>query len=155
MDTVYDEATTLVRNFRNDELHFHQVSKEFRDALLQVLSENTATEHIKNRILAAAKGGSDQIELMRFLGNEVHLPSGFAMLSLIKGSKTPDFNAIMKETYGYISLMELLRKEFAPFHVHHTWNTRTTLNRILIKWQVQEEDQPQESQASCTNDDIL
>lgn len=154
MDTVYDEATTLVRNFRNDELHLHQVSKEFHDALLQVLSENTATEHIKNRILAAAKGGSDQIELMRFLGNEVHLPSGFAMLSLIKGSKTPDFNAIMKETYGYISLMDLLRKEFAPFHVHHTWNTRTTLNRILIKWQVQDQE-PQESQASCTNDDIL
>ena len=158
MDThaVYDEATRLVHNFRNDEHHLQHIAQEFHNALLQVLEDNTATEHVKDRILAAAKSGSDQIELMRFLGNEVHLPSGFAMLSLVKGSKTADFNAIMRETHGYVSIMELLKKEFAPFHVHHTWNTRTTLNRVLLKWPVETRHQEEEeSQASCTNEAVF
>lgn len=146
MDTLYNDATTLVRQFRNDDDHLQMISKDFYNALLEVADAHTPTEQIHARILAAAKQGAEQIELMRFLGSEVH-QSGFALLSLTKGSKTPEFNAIMQERYGCTSLMELLRKAYSPFKVVHTWNTRTTLNRILVRWP-DDHPEPEECQAA-------
>jgi hypothetical protein len=144
MDTLYSEATMLVRQFRDDDAYLKTISKEFYDALLEVAQAHAPTEQMHARILAAAKNGADQIELVRFLGSEVHDPSGFALLSLTKGSKTGQFNALMRDTYGTTSLLGILRKEYAPFQVVHTWNARTTLNRILIKWPVDRENRQSE-----------
>jgi len=150
MDTLYNDATTLVRQFRNDDDHLKIISKDFYNALLEVADSHTPTEQIHTRILAAARQGAEQIELMRFLGSEVH-PSGFALLSLTKGSKTTEFNTMMQETYGCTSLMELLRKAYAPFKVIHTWNTRTTLNRILITWPDDAQEEPEQTaESSCS-----
>lgn len=134
MQNLYNDATGLVRSFENDQDHLVILSKHFHDALLDLFGTLAPTEEIKERILAAARQGAQQIELIRFLGGEVH-HSGFALLSLVKGSRTSEFNQLMRQTYGCTGLLALLRDAYRPFQVIHTWNTRTTLNRILIKWE--------------------
>lgn len=134
MEDLYSNAIDLVRQFKSDDDHLKVISKHFYDALLEVYETLAPTDQIQERILAAAKQGAEQIELIRFLGSEVH-NSGFALLSLTKGSRTNEFNRLMRDTYGCTSLLGLLRKAYDPFEVVHTWNTRNTLNRILLKWE--------------------
>lgn len=140
MDTLYEDATTLVRQFNDNDDHLNMLVEEFHNALLEVANALAPTEQIHARILAAAKQGADQIELMRFLGSEVHDASGFALLSLVKGSKTMEFNMAMRDAHGCTSLLGLLRRAYAPFQVVHTWNARTTLNRIQVRWPIKTTD---------------
>jgi Ni,Fe-hydrogenase III large subunit len=133
MDSTYNEACSIVKTYRSDPEYLKNVASDFSKAVQDLVNSLAPSDAIIDRIMASAKCGNTTIELLRFLGNEVH-DSGFAFLSLIKGSKTPEFSDIMKEEYGFQNVMDTLRQLYDPFDVYHSWNTRTTLNKITLSW---------------------
>lgn len=160
MDDLYEHACDLSRSFKTDEGFMISVAHEFKDAIVSLLERFKPNDVVQRRILAAAKAGAEQIELYRFFGSEVSDAElengqlcGFATLSLLKGSKTEEFNDYMQQQFGFQSLLELLQREYSPFQVYHSWNSRNTLNRIVVSWKTKPMNDDQlESQASncCT-----
>ena len=133
MEEVYETACEYTKAFNADDECMKMLAKDFNDAVDTEFQKLAFTDAVKERIYAAARVGAEQIELCRFYGSEVS-DTGFALLSLFKGSKTKEFNEMMRTEYGFESLLEKLKKEYRPFRVHHHWNTRTTQNKVILSW---------------------
>ena len=84
---------------------------------------------VEPSVLAAAQLGATRIDIFRFHGNDLDESSGFPLLTLVKGPRDPDLAAVSGPT-----LIETLFAELEPFEVHHVWNPRSNVNRIVIGW---------------------
>lgn len=131
MEALYSQARVLSSASSTvSDPGLQDLAEGVNDAI-QSISEHVVA-NIEATILAAAKMGSSRVDVLRFQGGDLHEPSGFPYLSLIKGPRDPDLRALVPET-----LVERLQSMLAPFTVYHVWHNRSNINRLVVQWEEQ------------------
>lgn len=81
---------------------------------------------LEGRVLAAAREGRSEAELLAFEGGDAFEDTGLVLLYLLKGPRQAE--------RGVRALLPALRRAFAPFTVRHVWRAGTTHNSVVVSW---------------------
>jgi hypothetical protein len=121
---LYHTARRLARAPASD---FDDVGRGVQEAVRRIVA--SIMRSVEPKVVAAATVGATHIDILRFHGNDLDEVSGFPMLTLVKGPRDHDLRAVSGPT-----LIERLQEVLEPFEVHHTWHTRSNINRIVLRW---------------------
>ena len=121
---LYHTARRLARAPASD---FDDVGRGIQETVRRIVA--SIMRSVEPKVVAAATVGATHIDILRFHGNDLDEVSGFPMLTLVKGPRDHDLRAVSGPT-----LIERLQEVLGPFEVHHTWHTRSNINRIVLRW---------------------
>lgn len=121
---LYHTARRLARAPTSD---FDDVGRGVQETVRRIVA--SIMRSVEPKVVAAATVGATHIDILRFHGNDLDEVSGFPMLTLVKGPRDHDLRAVSGPT-----LIERLQEVLEPFEVHHTWHSRSNINRIVLHW---------------------
>ena len=131
MDALYSRVKALAASATREKIEAAEASRREVLGAVHAAQDKLMARILDNfdeKVQDAAQRGETSVTLFDFKGNDVFDDGTFFTLFLLRGPR----NAERSEDVQ--SLMPRLRRQVAPFRVHHVWDRGTVNNRVVASW---------------------